>query len=923
MLSIFACSNSWAQAPEQDCLNAIHVCTDDYTQNTAFSGFGAVNDVPPGTSCLQNGEVNSVWYSFNAVSAGQLTVQLNPLNPNDDYDFAIYDLTVDSCVGIQNGDATPIRCNYSSQPGSTGLTVGVNQTTGGTSDPNQCAPLNVSGGDAFAMVVSNFTSSQTGYSLNFGGSASVVDVTPPDFDYTDLNGECSPDRVYVYFDEPILCSSVASNGSDFVLTSPGGQVVNNAAPINCVDGYTTQVRVRFNTALTGTGNHTLTIATGSDGNTILDRCGNPMPTTDAISFNVQFIGPEAAIVNYTDSDCGVDNGNATVEVTGGTAPIMYSWSAGPDYTTAFADSLGAGTWHVNVTDANGCEASTFVTLVNNGAPQVTINLISPISCFGATDAVVEAVVTGGATPYTYEWVNLPDTLAQVSGLGAGNRIVRITDANGCEAATNIVIQNPPSVSLPTDFQNPDCGQANGYAMVNASGGIAPYTYTWAHDPALLGDSAGGVGVGVYNITVTDDHGCSDSTTIILTNDFAPNATIGFTTPDCGQNSGSAQVLPDPPGPAYTFVWSDPLGQTTQTATGLAGGDYYVSITDANTCTQIINVKIDTVPEPMSSVSTTIASCGLNDGTATIDVSGGVLPYMFNWNPMIANPTGTVTDLYAGQYSVVVSDSIGCETSVDFTIEQIEPISSISVADNCVTENFQFNFSSDANPISTIWDFGDGTMSDLPNPVHSFASAGTYEVELQLLGGCADDVVTQTVQVFAQPTPSFIVNPEVVTTRVDAVFEYTGSEVNSFNWDLGNEAWSSAQNPIAEYPVEGFYPITLTVVDANGCSQTITEELEVKLAPALFFPNAFTPNGRTINSRFVVRGIGVTDLKFTVVDRWGGEVFFSQDLDQAMLEGWDGNIKGNPAPQSTYAYFVWAKFYDGTEYESNGTVMLIR
>ena len=179
------------------------------------------------------------------------------------------------------------------------------------------------------------------------------------------------------------------------------------------------------------------------------------------------------------------------------------------------------------------------------------------------------------------------------------------------------------------------------------------------------------------------------------------------------------------------------------------------------------------------------------------------------------------------------------------------------------------------------------------------------------------------EVFPLPEPSFTVNPEVVTTRVDAVFEYTGSEAVSFNWALGYEQWSSAQDPIGEYPEEGFYAIELTVVDANGCSQTITHEIEVKLAPALFFPNAFTPNGTQINSRFLVRGIGVIGLRFTIVDRWGGEVYVSQDLEQAMEEGWDGTIKGSPAPQGTYAYFVHANFYDGTEYEGNGTVILIR
>ena len=90
---------------QQDCFDAISVCSNTYVQNTSFSGFGASQEVQPGVSCLGNGESNSAWYLFTVTSPGTLEFQLDPINPNDDYDFALYNLTNDSCSGIAAGIA--------------------------------------------------------------------------------------------------------------------------------------------------------------------------------------------------------------------------------------------------------------------------------------------------------------------------------------------------------------------------------------------------------------------------------------------------------------------------------------------------------------------------------------------------------------------------------------------------------------------------------------------------------------------------------------------------------------------------------------------------------------------------------------------------------------------------------------------------
>ena len=108
--------------PEQDCNSAIPVCQNVYTTSTSYSGVGP-NDEIPSNSCLGSNEKNSVWYTFNTSSAGNLAFNINPNNSSDDYDFALYDITGSNCSGISSGAITPIRCNFSATSGQTGLSA--------------------------------------------------------------------------------------------------------------------------------------------------------------------------------------------------------------------------------------------------------------------------------------------------------------------------------------------------------------------------------------------------------------------------------------------------------------------------------------------------------------------------------------------------------------------------------------------------------------------------------------------------------------------------------------------------------------------------------------------------------------------------------------------------------------------------------
>jgi gliding motility-associated-like protein len=890
-------------------------------QNNSFSGTGMEDEVPSGSSCLESGEVNSVWYIFTATVSGNLLFQLDPLSVGDDYDFALYNLTNDSCSGIMAGINQPISCNYSSTPGSTGLANGATGNQNGSSAANQNAPMAVQAGQTFALLISNFTASQSGYELNFSGSASIVDNNAGAIQSISLEGQCNPDRVRIYFTDQFMCSSLAGNGSDLSITGPGGVVIASTNAISCSGGATNQLWLNFTDNIPAVGTYTVTINTGTDGNTLLDGCGNEMAVGTSFQFEVEFLGPEANVVNVVSSDCGLDNGSATAVVTGGVPPYTFNWNSSPSQNTATASNLGPRVYRVAVTDANGCTTREFVTIANNNPISVAIGTVTPVSCNGATDGSAQ-VVPSGITPFTIEWQTDPvQTGPTATNLPGGNVDVVVTDATGCDQEVTVNIPQPAQIAVPMTVVNPDCGMTNGSATVNATGGNGGFSYAWNTIPAQNTATASGLGAGVYGVTVTDVNGCSRSGTVILADNFAPNATIENRVPDCGQGMGQATALATSGVGPFSYSWNTTPPQNTPTATNLTVGDYFVTITDGSGCTQIINVKIDSIPPPVVSLATVQPTCGQADGMATATTIGGWEPYTYTWSSS-ANNTGTETGLAEGTYSVTVTDSTGCTDSETFTLEQLPPLSDFTFTNVCDGEEMTFEPTTTSGAVAWSWDFGDGNMSDQQNPTLTYAAPGEYEVTVIFSGGCMNDTATHTVSVFAPPTAAFVVEPQMVTTRTDANFVYTGSGGTEFLWNLGGLI-STDQRPQYTFPEEGLYDISLMVTDANGCTDTITQTIEVMLQPVIYLPNAFMPQGTTANSRFKAYGIGVVAAELSIFDRWGTLLYYSDDINEILNAGWDGTYKGKPAPQDAYPYRLKASFYNNTSFEKLGTVTLVR
>lgn len=346
-------ANRMPNAPEQQCNSAIPVCQNNYSQTASYSGNGSTQEIPSNSSCLGSQEKNSVWYTFTAQTAGSLNMTINS---SADYDWALYNITGASCADIASGGITPVRCNFSATAGNTGLSsAGSNNSEGSGGSPFS-NPLNVLANNTFVLIVSNYSSTATGYTLDFsGGTANIFDNNPP------LNATaespCGSNIVNLTFKEPIKCTSIAANGSDFILTGTGGPyVVNSAIGLDC---GTSSLKVQLTTTppLTGGGPWSIDVQTGSDGNTLTDLCGNSTPTGTILINNV---APAAGAVIISGTDTACKGVTATLIASSGSG---YSWT-GPGGFTASTQTISiptgtVGTFHYDVTVQNGtCPAGT-------------------------------------------------------------------------------------------------------------------------------------------------------------------------------------------------------------------------------------------------------------------------------------------------------------------------------------------------------------------------------------------------------------------------------------------------------------------------------------------------------------------------------------------------------------------------------------
>ena len=220
--------------------------------------------------------------------------------------------------------------------------------------------------------------------------------------------------------------------------------------------------------------------------------------------------PIVLATSATDVVCaGINNGTATVSVSGGTPSYSFVWSTIPPQFNPTATGLSAGTYIVTVSDQYGCTSAASATVNGSSTPLGVTGIVTNVSCKGYIDGAVDITVTGGTAPYSYLWHN-GSTMQDISGLAAGPYAVTVTDSLGCVTIFNGgSITEPPLLVISIASVDVTCnGFNNGAASANAAGGTAPYTYAWSTGAAT--QTINNLAPGNYVVTITDANGCSET-----------------------------------------------------------------------------------------------------------------------------------------------------------------------------------------------------------------------------------------------------------------------------------------------------------------------------------------------------------------------------------------------------------------------------
>ena len=380
------------------------------------------------------------------------------------------------------------------------------------------------------------------------------------------------------------------------------------------------------------------------------------------------IAVNASITAITEVSCfGGNNASLTVTATPGTPPYTYLW-APTGQTNATATGLTAGVYTVSVTDNNGCVVTVIQTITQPTLLTATIGLPTNVLCNGGNNGSATVTGGGGTPNYTYLWTPTGQTNATATGLIAGSYTATVTDANGCTATASVNITEPAlltaTMGIPTNVL---CnGGNNGSVTVTPGGGTPNYTYLWTPS-AQINATATGLIAGSYTVTVTDNNGCTATASVIITEPPLLTATTSFTQASCNLSNGSATVVPVGGTAPYTYFWN-PSGNTNTTATGLAAGNYTVTVTDNNGCGITASVIVTQPSAVTASItsSTNILCNGGNNGSATVTAAGGTMPYIYSWAPG-GQTNATATGLIAGNYTVTVTDANGCIITASVTI----------------------------------------------------------------------------------------------------------------------------------------------------------------------------------------------------------------------------------------------------------------
>mgnify|MGYP000847111979 CR=1 FL=1 len=399
-----------------------------------------------------------------------------------------------------------------------------------------------------------------------------------------------------------------------------------------------------------------------------------------------------SVVQIENISCaGAENGSIQIEVSGGVEPYDFSWSDGTNAKDLI--SVPAGLYNLTLTDANACTAVLENLLVSeNDVLDINIISIENIRCQDSSGGSIDLEISGGVPPYRYNWSHLSEIkpgLDKIEMLEAGIYALTVSDFLGCKSKIEgipVIVENE-QVNVSIILEGiPSCFGFDDASLIAVSNnGIMPLDFNWSSGKKLVknmrSDTLPALSSGIYNLTITDAEGCvgiSDSITI-TDPELLEYRSISISNNPCfGFYEGSVDILAFGGTEPIEVQWNN--GHIGSTIPMLPNGEYFATVSDANNCIIETETFVITSPTALNLELDVRDADEALGGQITAHVTGGLLPYSYEWSP---DDKGLFLDSLAqnleqGEYLLSIRDANGCSIDsliiIDFVSSTSESVS---------------------------------------------------------------------------------------------------------------------------------------------------------------------------------------------------------------------------------------------------------
>ena len=357
---------------------------------------------------------------------------------------------------------------------------------------------------------------------------------------------------------------------------------------------------------------------------------------------------------------------------GGTTEVTVTAQYGiPPYTGERTETVRAGSRTYRVTDSEGCTAQETIDITE---PEAITNERDEAEAYCSVEyGTVTVIPHGGVGSYSILWDDGSNNFTNNNITPGTFHTYTITDANGCTYTDSTKISQEPQITITITHENVSCNNGiNGsISVTNVNNGHEPYTYLWNNNQT--GETAINLAAGNYQVTVTDDHNCTATATVSVTQPDALSVEGSVKNASCiGLCDGRIAVEANGGTPSYSYRWS--TGYDMAELTELCADTYNLTVTDANGCsTNRSYTIIQPAQMSVSATATDVTCYAGSDGKITVTVSGGTTPYSYALNEYMAESStdNTLTGLSAGHHVVYISDAKNCTARAEATISSPE------------------------------------------------------------------------------------------------------------------------------------------------------------------------------------------------------------------------------------------------------------